>query len=214
MTNLLHLAELIQSVATQHADVPALLNWFSSARLDSTQIQEESLLRLESDEDRVRVVTVHASKGLQYPVVFLPFAWDSKVTDSKKGVFFHDVDSENQPSVDFGTEAVDVHQERAEIEQLAESIRLLYVSLTRAQSRCYLVWGAATGASQSALAWLLHREAIDSAPQSLKSLAETFAKVSDEELEQTLENLAVEAKGAIRVSPIPETQSGSFDLPP
>ena len=214
MTNLLHLAELIQSVATQHADVPALLNWLSSARLDSTQAQEESLLRLESDEDRVRVVTVHASKGLQYPVVFLPFAWDSKVTDSGKGVFFHDVDSENQSSVDFGTEAVDVHQQRAEIEQLAESVRLLYVSLTRAQSRCYLVWGAATGAPHSALAWLLHREVKNSGPHSLKSLAETFAKVSDEELEQTLEKLAVEAKGAIGVSPIPETQKGSFDLPP
>ena len=62
-------------------------------------------MRLESDDDRVRIVTVHSSKGLEYPVVFLPFAWSGGLRVTQREQFvFHDSEAGNQATVEFGSE--------------------------------------------------------------------------------------------------------------
>ena len=75
LTNLLQLAELIHGQERHCAGLTNLVTWFSEAMIRPPVRDDPSLLRLESDEDRVQIVTVHGSKGLQYPVVFLPFSW-------------------------------------------------------------------------------------------------------------------------------------------
>jgi len=111
---------------------------------------------LKAMKNAVKVVTIHKSKGLEYPIVFCPFVWgDSNV----KGdiLFFHDEQNEGRLTCDVGSSNRQCSEESARKEHLAENVRLLYVALTRARHRCYLVWGKFNEAGTSAPAYLFHR---------------------------------------------------------
>jgi exodeoxyribonuclease V beta subunit len=77
LTNLLHLSELLQQASAELDGEQALIRHLSEHLALSGQAGEEQILRLESDEQLVKVVTIHKSKGLEYPLVFLPFIWQS-----------------------------------------------------------------------------------------------------------------------------------------
>ena len=209
LTNLLHLAECVAAGASRHTDIPAVLNWFSTMRQDPSRAEESTLMRLESDDNRVRIVTMHASKGLQYPVVFVPFAWEGTLkAQQASSVFFHDASDNDSLWVDFGSEEFKTHQARAEDEELAENLRLLYVALTRAQSRCYLAYGAVNGAATSALSWLLHRPAQKETADATGlagRLASHFKTLSDDDLDDTLKALAKASDGVIDIQRLPES---------
>ncbi|HCK76411.1 MAG TPA: hypothetical protein DHW07_04630 [Gammaproteobacteria bacterium] len=208
LTNLLHLAECVAAGASRHTDISVVLNWFSTMRQDPSRAEESTLLRLESDENRVRIVTMHASKGLQYPVVFVPFAWEGTLKARQaSSVFFHDASAEDSLWVDFGSEEFEIHQTRAKEEELAENLRLLYVALTRAQSRCYLAYGAVNGAATSALSWLLHRPAQKEEENGMglaDRLASNFKILSDEDLDDALKALSKASGGVIEIQCLPE----------
>ena len=154
LTDLLHLAELIQDYCHQHGDNMYLaLKWL----LDQMQIADSHddniQLRLESDEQLVKIVTIHKSKGLEYPIVFCPFLWDVSLRSKEnKVISFHD---ETGGATAFFAQS-DKATEAATKEERAEALRLLYVALTRARERCVIVWGHAKGVDQSALFSLLH----------------------------------------------------------
>ncbi|MBD9483456.1 exodeoxyribonuclease V subunit beta [Pseudomonas sp. PDM14] len=168
LTNLLHLAELLQTECLQRPGLEALLAWFNGQR-GSEGAGEDAQLRLESDAERVQIVTIHTSKGLEYPLVFCPFLWDGRLlgqhTDSAR---CHD--EHGQPLLDLGSAQLDEHLETARREVFAEKLRLTYVALTRARDRLWLHWGPVAvpkpnqktaalpdeGLHSSALAWLLH----------------------------------------------------------
>jgi exodeoxyribonuclease V beta subunit len=152
LTNLLHLGELLHQQAAQRAGMESLLGWLQTQMEDSNI--EAAELRLESDEALVKIVTIHKSKGLQYPIVFVPFLWSCTPTGKSNPLSFHD--AQFDAFIDLGSNDFDNNRLRAEKERLAEDIRLLYVALTRAQSKTYLVWGQASSAAQTALAYLLH----------------------------------------------------------
>jgi exodeoxyribonuclease V beta subunit len=139
MTNLLHIAEILHRESLDKGrGIAELINWLMEKR--RSDAQEEYQLRLESDERAVQIITVHRSKGLQYPIVFCPFMWDahSPARSSSNPFMFHDDDG--RVVLDLGSESRDENLEKARREALAEQMRLLYVALTRACSRCYLVW--------------------------------------------------------------------------
>ena len=74
LTNLLHLAELLQQASTQLDGEQALIRHLAEAIADeSEQASEDLILRLESDANLIKIITIHKSKGLEYPLVFLPF---------------------------------------------------------------------------------------------------------------------------------------------
>ncbi|HSY74871.1 MAG TPA: 3'-5' exonuclease, partial [Dongiaceae bacterium] len=124
---------------------------------------DEFQLRLESDEDAVQIITIHRAKGLEYPVVFCPFVMrDAKLGQIKANrknvmdmVLFHDSATKDL-TWDLNSTPLPVHEQQATKEQLAEKVRLLYVALTRAQHRCYLVSAPSTRKKSTALAWLLN----------------------------------------------------------
>jgi exodeoxyribonuclease V beta subunit len=74
LTDLLHLAELLQQASPRLDGPQALIRHLAQLRQDDTDTDEGRRVRLESDEQLVKVVTIHKSKGLEYPLVFLPFA--------------------------------------------------------------------------------------------------------------------------------------------
>ena len=180
-TNLTQLAEILQRAATEDRLGPqALLDWFGRRLADADgSPDDEHLLRLDRDDDAVRLVTIHASKGLEYPVVFCPFLWEPNSARRRTGapVAFHDPDDGRRLHVDLSGcgDAHDRAKEIAEGEGVAERLRLIYVALTRARNRCHVVWGAVArrmgGSERSPLGWLLHPPA-DAATIPLREVAE------------------------------------------
>lgn len=151
LTNILHCTEMLHQVELEQGKNLAGLTTWLERRISTPGRDDAALLRLETDEDAVMISTIHASKGLQYPVVFVPFAWDAPSARADR-TLFHD---------DAGDLVLDLagseeNLQRAAAEQRGEAARLLYVALTRAEFRCYAVWGAMNGADDSPLFHLLH----------------------------------------------------------
>jgi exodeoxyribonuclease V beta subunit len=142
MTNLLHLGELLDRMAAEQPAPGALLRWLASQRAEAAG-GEEAQVRLESDRNLVQIVTIHKAKGLEYPIVFCPFAWDGflQVRDEPPAIEYHG--AAGQAVIDFRPDASDEKPiKRARKEELAaERVRLIYVALTRAIQRCYLIAG-------------------------------------------------------------------------
>ncbi|MFJ2688192.1 exodeoxyribonuclease V subunit beta [Pseudomonas sp. NPDC087342] len=135
LTNLLHLSELLQQAAAELDGEQALIRHLSEHLALSGQAGEEQILRLESDEQLVKVVTIHKSKGLEYPLVFLPFICSAKPVDgSRLPLHYHDATGKAQVTLKSTPELIAL----ADDERLAEDLRLLYVALTRAQHACWL----------------------------------------------------------------------------
>ena len=196
LTNVLHLAEVLhhESLRTGRS-LPGLMKWFSARRGGEGGEPEEHQLRLESDEDAVRIVTVHKSKGLEYPIVFCPFLWEGSKLAKNEPFVFHDPGDGWQPTLVLNPEG---HPRRAdaEKEQLAEHLRLLYVALTRARNRCYVAWGRFRGAGTSGLAYLLHSVPGES-HDLLDHLESRFEGMTDQDVRQDLDALAKRADGGI-----------------
>ncbi|MHB8788343.1 MAG: exodeoxyribonuclease V subunit beta [Desulfobulbaceae bacterium] len=158
LTNFLHLAELLQAAAGRYR-MDELVRWFSRQIHEPEPEAASQQLRLESDGDLVKIVTIHKAKGLEYPLVFLPFLWNARPVRADRIFAFHGPGREGQDSrlyVDLGSGLTENYR-RAERERLAEDLRLLYVAMTRARCCCYFCWGMVNSLEETALAWLLHR---------------------------------------------------------
>ncbi len=164
ITNLLHLAELLESTGSaEHFGAGRLVQWLEKRRATGMAAADEFQLRLESDEDAVQIVTIHRVKGLEYPVVFCPFtARDAELGKIRsqgktvmKTVLFHEATTK-ELTWDLNLKPVAAHAQQTTKEQLAEKVRLLYVALTRARHRCYLVSAPSQKKKSTALAWLLN----------------------------------------------------------
>ncbi len=141
LTNILHLFEILQTASQRFLQPEELVYWFEQqCLLDNINSELEAELRLESDGNLIRIITQHGAKGLEYPVVFIPFA--SKHKDPLKFgnqnisyLEYHDDKGNLHLSLDGDEQAKAAMAEEA----YAESIRLLYVAITRAEKRCYLL---------------------------------------------------------------------------
>ncbi len=152
LTNILHLGELLQHrEEEEQAGMRSLIKWMARKRTENKDGREEEELRLESDENLVKIVTMHSSKGLEYPVVFCPFLWTgTKVENSKDPFLFH-TGEEKKACLDLTPKDTGERTLRlAEYykEDLAESMRLAYVAITRAKQQCNIYWHGETGSSE------------------------------------------------------------------
>ncbi|MET0266375.1 MAG: exodeoxyribonuclease V subunit beta [Duganella sp.] len=136
LTNLLHLAELLQSASRQLDGEQALIRWLAEQIEGGEGGGDERVLRLESDAELVKVVTVHKSKGLEYPLVYLPFAVTARKADRRNRSFFEFSDDAGVRHIDMALS--DGALEQVERARLQEDLRLLYVALTRARHFLWL----------------------------------------------------------------------------
>jgi len=204
-TNLLHLSEVLHKVSIENKlNMARLLKWLAEQKDSSTPRSEEHQLRLESDKNAVKVITVHKSKGLEYPVVFCPFAWGgSRIKNAKEPFMFHDELDNMRLTLDLGSEQMEANRVLGEKEQLAENLRLLYVALTRAKNRCYLVWGRFKKAETSAPAYLFHQPETLGEENLMNAVEEKFKVLDDEGILKDLTVLLDRAGGTIKLSDMP-----------
>ena len=156
LTNLLHLAELLQSASRQLDGEQALIRWLAEQIEGGEGGGDERVLRLESDAELVKVVTVHKSKGLEYPLVYLPFAVTARKVERRNRSFFEFSDDDGVRRIDMAL--TDTALELVERARLQEDLRLMYVALTRA--RHFLWLGVTALASRKAGDNTLHESAL------------------------------------------------------
>jgi exodeoxyribonuclease V beta subunit len=132
LTDVRHLGQLLHDIALrERLGLAALLGWFREERRRSSAGDRPR--RLDSDAAAVQIVTIHASKGLQYPVVYLPFAYQ-RFEHPVDVALFHDRDGRRTLDVTGG------HVSEHLAEESGEDLRRLYVAATRAQSQLVAWW--------------------------------------------------------------------------
>lgn len=154
LTDLRHVAQLLDQVAlTESLGLTALTRWLADRVRDpaSGAVADRSR-RLDRDAAAVQIATVHASKGLEFPIVYLPFAWDNAKNPYPATLLFHDDDGARV--LDVGGPDAPGYAERklrSETEEAGEELRLLYVALTRAMCQVVAWWAPAITTAASPL---------------------------------------------------------------
>ncbi|MCH8627873.1 UvrD-helicase domain-containing protein, partial [Arsenicicoccus piscis] len=165
LTDLRHVGQLLHEVGQrEQLGLVALLEWLQAQLADDTPVAAGARTRrLDSDAAAVQLVTVHGSKGLQYPVVYLPALSDRWVSKEADIPLFHTEAPQRTRCIDVGGPsgpewADSVRRHKAE--EAGESLRLLYVALTRAQSQVVAWWAP----SNNVAAAPLHRALFGRSP--------------------------------------------------
>lgn len=146
LTNYMHIAELLANASVTNSSALLLIHWLHKQITEAKQ-SEAHELRLESDQKLIKIVTQHKSKGLEYPIVFLPYANHIYNPPSSHTAVFHNKDLDRVTQIGITSEAKRI----ASKEAFAEDMRLLYVSLTRPILRCYLGVFTLASSNKSAL---------------------------------------------------------------
>lgn len=214
LTNVRHLAELLQKEEQENQrGSRGLIRWLVQKREETDRRLEDEQIQLESDEELVKVVTMHRSKGLEYPIVFCPFLWHGpEYADYGNPLVFHDREDLTETYLDLhGKEDPDRPRKRLNtaMEDLAESIRLAYVALTRAEHRCYLSWAQAAKSELSPLGYLLLPP--EQAKEVLHDTIERGSKYSPLDpivFEEALKELIAVGRGSIELESVTEITEG------
>ncbi|MBL0571654.1 exodeoxyribonuclease V subunit beta [Aeromonas hydrophila] len=198
LTNFLHLGELLQQVSCELDGEYALLRWLGEAVSRPDGQDAEQVLRLESERKLVQIVTIHKSKGLEYPLVFLPFICSHRAADTP---LFHEADGAGNRTVLDLTGAEESLAE-ADRERLAEDLRLLYVALTRGVYATWLGLAPVRSGNGKSEQTDLHQTAIGYLLQKgVEGNAETLTTALTE-LAQALPGVAVGEPSLTRPAPM------------
>jgi exodeoxyribonuclease V beta subunit len=158
LTDLRHVGESLHlAVVQDRLGVSALTDWLRRRVADAAEdYAEERSRRLETDAAAVQVVTVHASKGLEFPVVYVPFAWDRYEPPTPAILRYHDDAGQRMLHIGgSGEPSYDAARERHQAEARGEDLRLLYVALTRARSQVVTWWSPSSNSAAGPLSRML-----------------------------------------------------------
>lgn len=182
LTDFLHLAEILQQAATLHESEAALLSWFEK------QIQgegrQEAQIRLESERQLVKIVSIHKSKGLEYDLVWLPFLAAPSKDPSKKYINIYYSKERDETLWDIENRNLNALCE----ETFAEELRLLYVALTRAKYQMAFALPTQFDKKWNALHYVLSQGEIGkeialSVPKDTETLLQTFKEKMQDNVE-------------------------------
>ncbi|VFP86189.1 exodeoxyribonuclease V subunit beta [Candidatus Erwinia haradaeae] len=130
LTNLIHLGEVLQEASFGCANEQILINWLTKNIQQPNTCKPDHRIRLESDHNLVQIITIHKSKGLQYPLVWIPFA--ATFREAKNAIFYDNKTFTTVLDLEQNTKNMIL----ADQERLSEDLRLLYVALTRSIFHC------------------------------------------------------------------------------
>ena len=202
LTDLRHVGQLLHSAATTDGlGVTALTAWLRQriAEAEEDTNSEERSRRLESDAEAVQVLTIHRSKGLEFPVVYLPYLWEPGYIPQRCAAVYHDARNGNVRTIDVSLTGDDRdgwsdHRSAFITEQRGEDLRLAYVALTRAKHQVVLWWAAGKDSENSALFRLLFARGADGTVRAFDNRVPDDAKVAE-----VVETLGAAAPGCVAV---------------
>ena len=193
LTNLRHLAELLETQSSKLPGRVQLISWLiQDYQRDEALIDDVRQLRLESDENLIKIMTLHGAKGLEFDIVCLPFAHFSSTASTRKSEpsISHQRNSANviEPWINIaGNPELTTLAER---EAQEEDMRLLYVALTRAKYLNVVGLGSPTRYAQSTISRLLGLANTDDPMETLNQLPRTLFRTQFSSHEAA-ENLSI-----------------------
>ncbi len=210
LTNVLHLAELIHHQSKQQSlSMEEVLRWLKQQQDNANSSERE--LRLESDENLVKIVTIHKSKGLEYPIVYLPYVGTTGAAFKDSIYSFY---QDEKACLEIGSAEADEHKKLKIAEEKAEEARLFYVALTRAKYQCTVVTFTEAiymNPDRTALGWLLSDG--ETIPSGSSKVAKEQKANFFTSYKATLEKLVEEGEGNISVSELPTDLNERYQSP-
>ncbi|MBF0572323.1 MAG: exodeoxyribonuclease V subunit beta [Desulfamplus sp.] len=205
LTNYLHISELLHIADVKlKPGIDGLINFLAKKRLSngsqSTNDKSDSdeyKIRLETDEKAVKIITIHKSKGLEFPIVFSPYLYDVRGAGDDDFVRFHDKDK--RQTLDIGSQYFEQNKNIMIEENFAESIRLAYVALTRAKYACFTIWGKISSSEHSALSWIFHGDKAAGKDSSIARSTGNLAQLTWEEIKSDVDKIAQSSNKTIGV---------------
>lgn len=145
ITNLQQLADICSKAEMEGGTDPAALYRWYYKELSDPDKDDEKMLLLESDQNLVKITTIHGSKGLEFPIVFCPTLWEGREYRKKLLEEYHSEEEHSDLIINF--DQTDSEQRKAathqyKIESIAEETRKMYVAITRAKYECRIFWSA------------------------------------------------------------------------
>jgi exodeoxyribonuclease V beta subunit len=139
VANLLQLVDLIHRISVRKSyDMAEQVQWLQRGTEGETPEGDEYIQRIESDEDAVKIVTIHKSKGLEYPIVICPQLEPVSQSKHKTAEF----QTEQGDYVTINKITLEGYPDKMELyrlQQERENLRLLYVAITRAKQQCFIL---------------------------------------------------------------------------
>jgi exodeoxyribonuclease V beta subunit len=218
LTDLNHVAQLLHTAATsEQLGTAALAAWLRQRIADAAREggRDELTRRLESDAEAVQVLTVHRSKGLEFPIVYCPFLAEPGWFPTGVPVYFHDPDANEERAIDVGLKGrgFEDHERLHRHEERGEDLRLMYVALTRARHQATVWWAGVWNCADSPLSRLVFSRDADGniAPEGSR-------KLTDDDAFTRFSEIAAGAGGTISVEMArlgrPASWGGLLDVPP
>ncbi|MBL0514497.1 exodeoxyribonuclease V subunit beta [Aeromonas media] len=202
LTNFLHLGELLQQVSSELDGEYALLRWLGEAVSHPGGQDAEQVLRLESERKLVQIVTIHKSKGLEYPLVFLPFICSHRTAETP---LYHEADEGGNRTI-LDLTGAEGSLAEADKERLAEDLRLLYVALTRGVYATWLGLAPVRSGNGKSEKTELHQTAIGYLLQKGEEGDATTLATALTELAQALPGVVVGEPSLTRPAPLPQEE--------
>jgi exodeoxyribonuclease V beta subunit len=200
LTDLQHIAQLLHAAATnEQLGTAALTSWLRERIASSKEEgnRDDLTRRLESDADAVQVLTIHRSKGLEFPVVYCPFLWEPGwIPDGDRPVYFHDADANDIRAIDVGLQGAEYirHKRQYRSEERGEDLRMMYVALTRAKHQAVIWWVGSYYSCNSPLGRLLFAQDDDG-----NIAPDGSIRPTDDVVVARFNDLAEQASGSISV---------------